>query len=259
MRSIWTGAIGFGLVNIPIKMYSGVQASELNLDMIDSKDQARIKYQRINESTGKEVKYENIVKAYNYNDKYVILEDADFKEASPEQTKTINIEDFVDQKEIDTIYYENVYFLEPDKSGIRPYALLREALKKSGKVGIATYVMRSKESLGVVSVYKNALILNKIRFAEEIRDVDDLKLPESSAIKKPEMEMAMALIEKFSGKFDLTSYKDTYTEKLMERIKAKAEGIKIKEPKMKVVHKQDNDLMAQLKASMEAGKKRKTA
>jgi len=259
MRPIWTGAIGFGLVNIPVKMYSATQASELNFDMIDSQDQSRIKYQRINESTGKEVNYENIAKAYNYNDHYVILEPEDFEKASPEQTKTINIEDFVYQKEIESIYYENVYYLEPDKSGSRPYALLREALKKSGKVGIATYIMRSKESLGVVSVYNDALILNKIRFAEEIRDVSELKLPTSTSIKKPEMEMALALIDKFSGTFDLSSYKDTYTVKLMERIKAKAKGVKIKEPKLKIVHKKETDLLAQLKASMEAGRKRKSA
>src|SRR5688500_10303771 len=146
MRSIWKGAIGFGLVNIPVKLYSGTQGSELDLDMLDSKDHSAIKFKRVNERTGKEVPWDQIVKGYLLNDEYVILEDDDFEKANPENTKTINITDFVDEAEVDPVYYENVYFVEPEKSGARAYYLLLEALKKTGKVGIATYILRSKES-----------------------------------------------------------------------------------------------------------------
>lgn len=259
MRAIWTGAIGFGLVNIPVKMYSATQGSELDLDMLDKSDQARIRFMRVNENSGKEVPYKNIVKAYNLDGQYVILEDEDFKQASPEQTKTIAIEDFVDQSEIDPVYFESFYFLEPEKSGVRPYALLREALKKSKKVGVATYVLRTKESLGIVRPYENGLILNKIRFESEIREAEGLNFPSATIVKKAEMEMALALIDKFSGKFDLSSYRDTYSEKLMDAIKAKAKGTRPKKGRMKVVHKKNEDLIDQLKASMDVSKRKKKA
>src|SRR5262245_28737627 len=140
MKSIWTGAIGFGLVNIPVKMYSAVQESTLDLDMLDKKDHAHIKYQRINSKTGREVAWANIVKGYKYNDKYVVLTDEDFEKASPEKTKTIEIKSFVDESEIESIYFETPYYLEPDKGGGRAYALLRDALKKSGKAGLGSIV-----------------------------------------------------------------------------------------------------------------------
>src|SRR5580700_6087701 len=135
MRAIWTGTIGFGLVNIPVRLFSAVQSSDLDLDMLDKKDHSRIRFQRINEKTGKEVKWENIVKGYDYEGKYIVLSDEDLEKASPEKTKIIQIESFVNEKEIDSIFFETPYFLEPQKSGERAYVLLRDALKKSGKVG----------------------------------------------------------------------------------------------------------------------------
>src|SRR6478672_5395479 len=169
MRSIWSGAIGFGLVNIPVKLFSAVQASELDLDMLDKKDHSKIRFQRINESTGKEVAYANIVRGYNLDGQYVVLTDEDFKKASPEKTKMIEIAEFVYEKDIDSMYYEAPYYLEPDKSGVKAYGLLRDALKKTGKAGLGNYVLRSKESLGLIKTNGNVLILQKIRFAEEIR------------------------------------------------------------------------------------------
>ena len=150
MRSIWTGAIGFGLVNIPVKMYSATERSELNLDMLDKKDLSHIKYQRINEKSGKPVDWNNIVKGYKFEDKYVILDDKDFEAANAKKTKTIEISDFVNEDEIDSVYFETPYYLEPDKSGERAYGLLREALKKTKKVGVATFVMRNKEGLAIL-------------------------------------------------------------------------------------------------------------
>ncbi|HEY9364917.1 MAG TPA: Ku protein [Chitinophagaceae bacterium] len=250
MRSIWTGSIGFGLVNIPVKMFSAVQASELDLDMLDKKDHANIKFQRVNGNTGKVVPYENIVRGYKIDGQYVVLEDEDFKKASPEKSKVIEIEQFVQENEIDSMYYETPYYLEPDKSGVKPYGLLRDALKKSGKAGLGTYVMRTKQSLGLIKVINDALVLQKIRFAEEIRAMDDLNIPESNS-KPAELKMALALINQLTEKFDIDKYKDTYTEQLMKLINAKAKGKKFTAPAMRVVHSKSKDLMSQLKASLE--------
>lgn len=257
MKSIWTGAIGFGLVNIPVKMYSAVQDSSLDLDMLDKKDHSHIRFRRVNEKTGKEVAWANIIKGYKYNDKYVVLTDEDFEKASPEKTKAIEIKEFVDESAIESIYYETPYYLEPDKGGDRAYALLREALKKSGKAGLGSIVIRAKESLCLLKCVDDVLVLNKIRFQEEIRPTSDLKIP-GSAVKPAELKMAMDLIDSLSEKFDISAYKDSYSDKLMKLIRAKAKGLKIKPPAMKVVHSTTSDLMSQLKASL-GGKKKKAS
>lgn len=258
MRPIWTGAIGFGLVNIPVKLYSATESSSLDLDMLDKKDKARIKFKRVNEESGKEVPWGNIVKGYKLdNDEYVVLEDKDFERASAKKTKTIEITDFVKEDEIDSLYYETPYYLEPDKSGARAYALLREALEKTKKVGIATFVMRSKEALAVLKTSKKAIVLNRIRFQEEIRDTTSLNLPPKTEVKANELKMAITLIDQLTHKFDIKAYKDTYTAELLKVIRAKAKGVKLKEPKLKVVHTKSEDLMEQLKASL--GSKRRKA
>lgn len=250
MRPLWTGAIGFGLVNIPVKLYAATQGSELSLDMLDKKDHANIKYKRVNANTGKEVDWNSIVKGYKMDDKYVVLDEKDFEAANAKKSKLIEIIQFVQEKEIDVIYYEMPYYLEPDKGGEKPYALLREALHKAGKVGIASFVMRTKEHLAIIRSTSKVIQLNRIRFAQEIRDVDDLKLPKSVTIKPAELKMATTLIDQLTDKFDISQYKDSYTAQLMEVIKAKAKGQKIKSPQMKVVHSTTDDLMAQLKASV---------
>ena len=147
MRPLWKGTIGFGLVTIPVKLFSATQTSELDLDMLDGKDNARIRFQRINENTGKEVPYERIVKAYDLDGKYVVLDDKDLRSAAIEKSEVILIQDFVKEEEVEGKYYEKPYYLAPDKGGARAYELLREALKKSGKVGIASFVMRTKNIL----------------------------------------------------------------------------------------------------------------
>jgi DNA end-binding protein Ku len=250
MRSIWTGAIGFGLVNIPIKMYSAVQGSELDLDMLDKKDHANIKFKRVNENSGKEVAWANIVKGYKLDDRYIVLTDEDFARASPEKTKLIGIEEFVKESEIDGIYYETPYYLEPEKSGVKPYALLRDALRKTGKVGFGSFVLRNKEGLCLIKPVGEVLVLNRIRWAQEIRSTDDLSIPAGNS-KPAEMKMAVELINQLSGTFDISKYKDTYSDELMKLIKAKAKGKKQAAPALRVVHSPKKDLLSQLKASLQ--------
>lgn len=256
MRPIWTGAIGFGLVNIPIKLYSATQSSNIDLDMLDKKDLSNIRFMRVNEKTGKEVTWENIAKGYKMNGKYIVLSDKDFEAASAKKTKTVEISDFVKEDEISSIYYETPYYVEPDKSGTRAYELLRQALVKTGKVGIATFVMRSKESLAILRATKDLIILNRIRFEEEIRDFKELSLPEKTTVKPAELQMAVSLINQLSSKFDISQYKDTYNAELLKLIHAKAKGQKITTPEMKVVHSKSKDLMEQLKASLETKRKK---
>ncbi|MEO8720958.1 MAG: Ku protein [Ginsengibacter sp.] len=256
MRPIWTGAIGFGLVNIPVKMYSATESSTLNLDMLDKKDHAHIKYMRVNETSGKEVAWGNIVKGYKVDNEYVVLDDKDFEAASAKKTKTIEISDFVKEDEISSLYYETPYYLEPDKSGTRPYKLLLEALKKTKKVGVSTFVMRNKEALAILRPDGDVIVLNRIRFEQEIRDPEELTLPSNTEVKPAELKMAISLIDQLTGKFDISKYKDTYNEELLKVIKAKSKGKKIKAPEMKVVHSKTKDLMEQLKASLEVKRKK---
>lgn len=256
MRPLWTGAIGFGLVNIPVKLYSATESSNLELDMLDKKDHSNIRFMRVNEKTGKEVKWENIVKGYMLGSKYIILDDTDFEKASAVKSRVINIEQFVNAAEINSVYYEMPYYLSPEKSGARPYALLREALLKTKKVGIASFVMRNKEQLAILRAEDDVIILNRIRFAEEIRPVQDLGLPARSTVKPTELKMAISLINQLQGKFDIKKFKDTYSAALLKLIKAKSKGKEVTAPHMKVVHSKTKGLMEQLKASLTEKRKK---
>lgn len=255
MRAIWTGSIGFGLVNIPIKMYSAVEESSLDLDMLDKKDHSNIRFKRVNENTGKEVAWGNIVRGYLYNERYVVLDDADFEKASPEKTKHIEITQFIDEKEIDSVYFELPYYLAPEKTGVRAYALLRDALAKTGKAGVGMFVMHKREHVAIIKPSEDVLVLNRIRFPQEIRDPKDLEIP-SSKTKPNELKMAVTLIDQLTEKFDPSKYKDDYTDKLMKVIEAKAKGKKAPFKPMKVVHSKTQDLMDQLKASLSTSKRK---
>ncbi|MGF6845169.1 DNA end-binding protein Ku [Chitinophaga sp. W3I9] len=250
MRAIWSGSIGFGLVNIPVKLFSATQDSRLDLDMLDSKNGAHIKYQRINENTGKEVPWEQIVKGYLYKDEYVILEDEDFEAASPKKSKIIEIESFVEETEIDDIYFENPYFIEPAKGGEKAYALLQQTLEKTGKAGISRFVLRSQEHLAVIRPRENYLLLQQLRFAEEIRSAEDLTLPTHVKLAKKELDMAIELVKQYTTEFDISQYKDEYKAELLKIIKAKAGGKKTVVKKMRVVHTKSDNLFDQLKASL---------
>lgn len=250
MRAIWTGAIGFGLVNIPIKLYSATESASLDLDMLDRKDLANIKFKRVNENTGKEVKWDNIVKGYFIKDHYVVLEDADFEDASPEKTKLINLHAFIKVADIDSVYFETPYYLEPQKGGEKAYQLLIKALQKTKMAGLGSFVMRNVEHLAIIKPYKNALVLNKIRYQQEIRALDDLKLPNKVKIQKAEMDMATQLIEQHSKSFDISSYKNEYMDDLLKIIKQKDKGKRPTIRKMKVKHTNADNLLAKLKASL---------
>src|ERR1700750_1760640 len=184
MKAIWNGAIGFGLVNIPVKIYSATETSKLDLDMLDKSDFSNIKFKRVNEKTGKEVKWENIVKGYLMDDKYIILDDEDYEAASPEKSKILSIDQFVKEVEVDSVYFENPYFLEPQKNGENAYQLLLNALAKTKMVGVGTFVLRESEAIGMIRPYNDdVLVLNRLRFAQEIRDYKDLKIPSKKAPK----------------------------------------------------------------------------
>lgn len=254
MRSIWKGSISFGLVNIPVKLYSATQQSNLNLDMVDRRDMGKVRFKRINENTGKELTMENIGKAYMYNGEHILLDDEDFEAASPEKSKIIEVNNFVNEDEIDTIYFENSYYIEPEKSGEKAYALLREALVKSGKVGLAQFILRTSETLSVIKPKDMVLVLSKIRFAEEIRSIEELKLPPKSIVKQEELKMALTLINQYTDTFNIDKFNDEYSAALMNVIKERASGKKGKVRKMRVVHSSTDNLMDKLKASLSKSK-----
>ncbi|HOX41093.1 MAG TPA: Ku protein [bacterium] len=253
MRSIWSGSLSFGLVNIPVKLYSGSQESNINLNLLDKEDLSPIRYARVNKATGREVAYSQIVKGYEYGGEgnYVVLTDDDFEKANREKTKTIDIVGFTKVHEIDPIYYEKPYYLEPAAGAERPYALLRDALKQSGKVGIARFVLRNKEHIAVVRPHDNALELDQLRFYEEVRDPSGLNLPEEKEGGKEEVEMALLLISRLTKKFNAKEYADTYRKDLMEVIQEKVEGKQVVAKGAEPKPTMSKDLMTLLKASLE--------
>jgi DNA end-binding protein Ku len=254
MRSIWKGSIGFGLVSIPIKLYSAVQTSSLDLDMLDSRDHAHIKFQRVNENTKKEVPYDKIVKGYKYDDDYVIIEDADFEAAAPEKSKVIEIENFVDIASVNPMYYETSYFTEPETKNNKAYALLLAALKKSGKAGLARFVLRSTESLCIVHPVKDAIVVTRIRFEQQIRDQGELKLTDKVEVSKKELDMGLALINQYAEPLDLSKYKDEYHTELLKLIEAKAKGKRPTIKKLKPKAAKGDDLYDQLMNSLQVKK-----
>jgi len=253
MRSIWKGSLGFGLVSIPVKLYSAVQSSSLDLDMLDSRDHSRIRYQRINEHTHKEVPYDKIVKGYKLNDDYVVLEEADFENAAPEKSKVIEIESFVDIADVNPMFYETSYYAEPDTKNNKAYALLIKALIKSKKAGLARFVLRSTETLCIVHPVENVLVVTRIRFAEEIRSTDDLNIDDVEVSKK-ELDVGMALINQYAEHFDVSKFKDEYHDDLLKIIKDKAKGKHPTIKKLKPEKTTSNDLYDQLMQSLNAKK-----
>ncbi len=254
MRAIWSGSISFGLVNIPIKLYSATEETMLSFNMLHEKDMSPIQYARICKMEKSEVPYDEIIKGYEYSEgNFVILTDEDFENANIRITKTITILDFVNKNEIDTKYFEKPYYLEPDKNSAKPYTLLREALKKTGKVGIGRYVLRNRERLVALEADENLLFIDHLRFQSEMRDKTGLKLPESKS-EEPELEMAINLINQMSKKFNPSLYKDTYTNELRRIIDEKVSG---KTPSRKGTIPKPTpvpDLMEMLKKSLESEK-----
>ncbi|WP_114939511.1 Ku protein [Mucilaginibacter endophyticus] len=254
MRSIWKGSIGFGLVSIPVKLYSAVQTSSLDFDMLDSRDHARIRYQRVNENTHKEVPYDKIVKGYKLDEEYVIMDEQDFEDAAPEKSKVIEIESFVDIVDVNPMFYETSYYTEPDTKNNKAYALLIQALTQSKKAGLARFVLRSTESLCIVHPLKNVLVVTRIRFAQEIRDTEDLNLPDKIDVSKKELDMGLTLINQYAEDFDVSKFKDEYNDELLKIIEAKSKGKRAKVKKLKPRKTGSDDLYDQLMASLKTKK-----
>lgn len=258
MRSIWKGAISFGLVNIPVRMYSASHEKELKFVMLHGKDLSEIRYAKMCKAEEKEIPWEEIVKGYEYSKgEFVIINDEDFEKADLRRTKSIDIMDFILEEEIDSRYYTKPYFLEPEKGANNAYALLREALTKSKKVGIAKYVLRNREHIAVVKAIDDVLVLNQMRYYNELAQPADLSLP---AVKKglsKELDIALQLIDQLTVPFEPEKYHDTYTEEMKKIIEKKAKGEKIhpkgQEPKATKVE----DIMSLLKESLDKNKKPK--
>lgn len=253
MRAIWSGSLSFGLVNIPVKLYSGSESrAGIELNMLHKKDLSPIRYARICREDGQEVPFDEIVKGYEYQKgDYVVLTDEDFAEANVKRTKSVEIVEFVHEEEIDTRYFEKPYYLEPDRGADKPYALLREALKKSKKVAVAKFVLRNREHLAVVKPLGKVIVLNQMRFPSDIREPAGLKLPEESATDQ-EIKMALALIDQLTQPFIAEDFHDTYTEEIEKLIEAKVKGKKPAPAGKAPEDTKVKDLMATLKASLEA-------
>ncbi|PAW95552.1 Ku protein [Mucilaginibacter sp. MD40] len=254
MRSIWKGSLGFGLVSIPVKLYSAVQTTSLDFDMLDNRDHERIRYQRVNEKTHKEVPYDKIVKGYKLNDDYVIMDDADFEAAAPEKSKVIEIESFVDIDEVNPMFYETSYYTEPDTKNNKAYALLIQALKQSGKAGLARFVLRSTESLCIVHPVENVLVVTRIRFGQQIRGTEELNVADDVKVSKKELDVGLALIKQYAEKFDVSKFKDEYTNELLNIIKQKSKGKRATIKKLKPHKTKSNDLYDQLMQSLQTKK-----
>src|SRR5450830_168764 len=232
-RALWKGAISFGLVHIPVELISASLDHELELSMLDKRDFAPVGYKRYNKRTGKEVAWDNIIKGYEYKtDEYVVLSDEDLKRANVKATQTIDILTFVDASEVPLTFYEHPYYLLPAKGGEKVYALLRETLRKAGKVGVATMVMRTKQHLCALVCIGDAIVLNTLRYADEIRATDDLDLPGSTlkaaGISDKELKMALSLVEGMSEAWQPQQYHDSYREDVLALVKKK---IKAKQTK----------------------------
>jgi DNA end-binding protein Ku len=232
-RAMWKGAISFGLVHIPVELISASLDHELDLSMLDRRDFAPIGYKRYNKRTGKEVEWDDIIKGYEYKtDEYVVLSDEDLKQANVKATQTIDIFTFVDAAEVQLTFYEHPYYLLPGKGGEKVYALLRETLRKANKVGIASFVMRTKQHLCALVCVDNAIVLNTLRYADEIRPMDDLDLPGSTlkavGISDKELKMALSLVEGMSETWQPEQYHDSYREDVLALVKKK---IKAKQTK----------------------------
>src|SRR5260370_21671224 len=224
-RAIWKGSISFGLVNIPIALYPATRREELKFRLVRKSDLSPVNYKRVAEKDGKEVPWEQIVKGYEYEKgKYVGLKDEDFERVDLEATQTVDIQDFVDVDEIDPMFFYKPYYLEPQKGGDKAYALLRDALKDSKKVGIAKVVIKTRQYLAGVKPEDGALVLELMHFADELADTERLHVPKKAEVGKREMNMAKSLIDSMSSKWNAEKYRDDYREALMEVIEEKVEA-----------------------------------
>jgi DNA end-binding protein Ku len=259
-RAIWSGAISFGLVNIPVKLYSAVSRKTVRFHQLDGKDGMRIQQKRVNPKTGDEVPYERLVKGHEIApDRYVVVKPEELDAIEPRKTRMIEIEDFVELAEIDPIFYDHPYYLVPGKGAAKAYALLLQAMEDSGRVGIARVVIRSKEQLVALRAKDGVLHMETMLFGDEVIPPDSLEeLPEESELKasKREVQMAAELIDSLANDFDPDKYHDEYRERVLELIERKAEGEEIAvQPEEEASAEEVPDLMAALEASIAEAKR----
>jgi DNA end-binding protein Ku len=264
-RALWKGSLAFGLVNIPVELHTAVRDSRPRFRLLHADDKSPVRFERVCAREGKPVAWEELVKGYEYEKgRFVVLTKEDFRAAALEKTRTVDIRNFVDPAEIDDRFFESSYYLLPARGGERAYALLREAIRKTGRVGIATIVLRDAQHLAALEVIKDAMVLTLMRYAEELVDARQFSFPPAKDIRKPELEMAVTLVKNLADNWDPSQYTDEYRENLMKIIKAKLKGKKPKltehvEPRQAEVV----DLMERLRQSLEGAgggaKARKTA
>ncbi len=260
-RAIWTGSISFGLVNVPVKLYSAVHQEDIAFHQLEESTGARIKYKRVSEKTGREVPWEKIVKGYELGKgRYVVVTPEELEEYQPKATKTVDIEDFVDLEDIDPIYYDATYYLAPSgegEGGTKAYKLLLEAMEKEKKVGIGRFVMRTKQYLAAIRPYDGVLALSTMLFEDEVvpkADIDDIDL-RGGKVTDRELRMASQIIESLTTDWKPSRYHDTYREKVLELVEKKAKGEEIVVDESEAQPQKVVDLMAALEASLEAAKK----
>ncbi len=262
-RAIWSGAISFGLVSIPVKLYSAVSRKSVRFNQLDGRTHARIKQKRVSALDGEEVPYDEIVKGYEVmKDQYVVLTEEDFASLSPKTSRMIDITDFVDQGDIDPVFYESAYFLVPDELAAKSYALLAEAMAESGKVAIATFVMRTKQHLAAIRPIEGKLVLSTMIYHDEIldaRDIPDFEQLEKVEVTEAERSMANQLIESLVTEFEPSRYEDTYRLEILDLIERKSAG-ELTAVATSAAAEDPGvvDLLAALEASVSAAKKART-
>jgi DNA end-binding protein Ku len=250
-RAIWSGSISFGLVNVPVKMYSAIDEQDVHFHLLHEKDDSRIGYDKVCKKEGKSVPDDEIVRGYEVSEgKYVYVTDKDLEAAAGESYRSIDIQDFVDVAEVDPIYFDRAIYLGPAEGAEKPYQLLVQAMEESGLVGIATYVMRDKQQLGCLRVREGMIVLEKMFFADEIRPTTGIK-PRKRSVGKQELEMALDLIDRFRSSFEPEKYEDTYRAALLRVIRQKQKGKEVHvEPRTE--DGEPVDLLSALRASVEA-------
>jgi DNA end-binding protein Ku len=267
-RPIWKGHITFGLVNIPVTLYSAEKRDELHFKLLDSRNKARVHYERVNEETGEEVPWSEVVKAFEYDKgNYVLIEEEDFKKAAPEATQAVEIQDFVDREDVDYVYYDKPYYLMPGKKGEKGYVLLREILLRTGKIGISKVVIRTRQYLAALLAEGDALVLELLRFDQEVRKPEEFDLPQGDLkdyqISEREVEMGIKLVENMTADWTPEKYKDDYREALMkwidEKVKKGDQFVPQGAPEQERVTADVINLMDVLKRSVERTEKERKA
>jgi DNA end-binding protein Ku len=257
MAAIWKGAITFGLVNIPVELRPAVRTDRLSFRMLHADDMAPVKYERVCSADGQPVPWSEIVKGYEYaKGKFVVMTPEDFEHAKLEKSKTIDIMDFAKDEEIDPRFFDTPYYLVPTKGGEKAYALLREAIRRCGTVGIGKIIIRETQHLAGIKVVGDALVLETMRFVDELVDANELTFPTSDIVRPQELAMAEQLVSNLAEPFDPKKYTDEYRANLMRIIRAKMKGkkAKLEEPDEAPADPQVIDLMSRLRASLEQGR-----